>query len=506
MKKLIKNIFKIITLLSLFVGSASSNTVGLQNLGNRCYFNALTQCLLKLEPLNTLLRDNIELYQDNSLARAFVNLQDAYNSETGPAYRPTDFYNAIFASSRTYTAYDLAKGEQRDSADLFRFITKYLCGTDEMKDQPTGIFTELNRFTSTKNYVSNLLENNATYRYLKDINKRLNVGLKETRRCPNNHEITNHTLTQISLPINADNLNELLNNYCNQGTAEYFCEQCNDYVTGEERRKFFHLPQILSIQLKRFSKSNGTISKITSGVSIPLDLDVSDYITSDISDDVSKIYNLIGVVCHSGSLDGGHYFAYVKDGDTWYKCNDSSATIVTNLTSTMGTTTPYILFYQRNDVPVATEEENMSVDTSTGEMELTASESEAESLEHERREEEAAAAKAKADEQKRLAEIARQQKIEEQREQEKQEEEKRKAAKQTTSYVVPRSEKNNVETYLNQTRTYAKASNNKQAKRRFNKIVGIITEHNDLAIAITIPGKITTQDVDKLEQMIEYNR
>ena len=46
-----------------------------------------------------------------------------------------------------------------------------------------------------------------------------------------------------------------------------------------------------------------------------------------IEDKKSKlIYDLYGVVNHSGSLSGGHYYAYCKNKHTgkWYEHNDSS--------------------------------------------------------------------------------------------------------------------------------------------------------------------------------------
>jgi ubiquitin carboxyl-terminal hydrolase 22/27/51 len=42
----------------------------------------------------------------------------------------------------------------------------------------------------------------------------------------------------------------------------------------------------------------------------------------------SHLYDLQGIVCHIGSLDQGHYVAYIRgyndDNDTWYKCDDDN--------------------------------------------------------------------------------------------------------------------------------------------------------------------------------------
>jgi ubiquitin C-terminal hydrolase len=37
----------------------------------------------------------------------------------------------------------------------------------------------------------------------------------------------------------------------------------------------------------------------------------------------NQIYDLFGVVLHTGTLNGGHYTAICKNVDDWYEFNDS---------------------------------------------------------------------------------------------------------------------------------------------------------------------------------------
>ena len=63
------------------------------------------------------------------------------------------------------------------------------------------------------------------------------------------------------------------------------------------------------------------------------------------------MYYLYGVSIHSGTLDGGHYTANVKNmtGDKrWYKWDDS-ITKETEEPTTSGWS-PYVLFYLRSDL------------------------------------------------------------------------------------------------------------------------------------------------------------
>ena len=58
-----------------------------------------------------------------------------------------------------------------------------------------------------------------------------------------------------------------------------------------------------------------------------------------------QLFGLLGVVVHSGSLNGGHYYSYVKFRSGWLCCNDSSvspATLDTVLRSEV-----YLALYER---------------------------------------------------------------------------------------------------------------------------------------------------------------
>jgi ubiquitin C-terminal hydrolase len=97
-----------------------------------------------------------------------------------------------------------------------------------------------------------------------------------------------------------------------------------------------HFPSILIIQLKRF-KNN--IKKVTDMIIFPFEL----YIETSNSD-VS--YDLYGIINHSGSIQGGHYFAYIKcKNDIWYNFNDSSVTEID--TDKVVTSDAYILLYRK---------------------------------------------------------------------------------------------------------------------------------------------------------------
>lgn len=68
------------------------------------------------------------------------------------------------------------------------------------------------------------------------------------------------------------------------------------------------------------------------------------------------LYDLYAVICHSGSLHGGHYYAYAKHPGTreWHEFNDSAVIKVDE--ETVASAEAYVLFYEQQ-TPVAKAEE-----------------------------------------------------------------------------------------------------------------------------------------------------
>jgi ubiquitin C-terminal hydrolase len=59
----------------------------------------------------------------------------------------------------------------------------------------------------------------------------------------------------------------------------------------------------------------------------------------------STQYKLYGVLNHSGTMEGGHYYSYIEDKGQWYRCNDSDFGQMSN--KDIVTRNAYVLFYKR---------------------------------------------------------------------------------------------------------------------------------------------------------------
>lgn len=90
------------------------------------------------------------------------------------------------------------------------------------------------------------------------------------------------------------------------------------------------LPSTFLIQFGRFYQNELGRGKIKNPIDFDgLELDISAFVNNrDLSEEVS--YQITGFVVHIGSMNSGHYVAYVKkhDTDTWYKCNDGTVSTV----------------------------------------------------------------------------------------------------------------------------------------------------------------------------------
>ncbi|BES92394.1 ubiquitin carboxyl-terminal hydrolase [Nesidiocoris tenuis] len=114
-------------------------------------------------------------------------------------------------------------------------------------------------------------------------------------------------------------------------------------------------PPVLILHLKRFQVQLHSVRKLNKHVIFPLILDLAPFCSS-IGDSNSKhnidqpmYYSLYGIVEHRGSLNSGHYVAYVKTcegGQTrWYCISDSHVDEVTE--ERVLKTPAYLLFYSR---------------------------------------------------------------------------------------------------------------------------------------------------------------
>jgi len=96
---------------------------------------------------------------------------------------------------------------------------------------------------------------------------------------------------------------------------------------------FESFPQVLHLQLKRFEYdvNRDAMMKVNDRYEFPETFDAAPYLSKDADKSEPYIYQLHGVLVHSGDFNAGHYYAFIKptkDGH-FYKFDDDRVTRAT---------------------------------------------------------------------------------------------------------------------------------------------------------------------------------
>lgn len=302
-------------------GRAECGYVGLTNLGATCYMATCVQQLYMIPAA----RDGILTSSVGDggkhpmtlqeLQRMFAYLRDSERK----AYNPLSFCKTYEMDHQP-----LNTGEQKDMAEFFIDL---LSKMEEMSPELKNVVKKLFCGTLTNNVVS--LDCNHVSRTAEEF---------YTVRC------------QVSEMRNLfQSLEEVTVKDTLEGDNMYTCSQCNKKVRAEKRACFKNLPQILAFNTMRYSFNMVTMlkEKVNTHFSFPFRLDMQPYMEhnlipkdkEEVNSDKPKTpnvevenssteYELIGVTVHTGTADGGHYYAFIRDRyssnrDKWYSFNDA---------------------------------------------------------------------------------------------------------------------------------------------------------------------------------------
>ncbi|XP_034632043.1 ubiquitin carboxyl-terminal hydrolase 19 [Trachemys scripta elegans] len=141
----------------------------------------------------------------------------------------------------------------------------------------------------------------------------------------------------------------------------WYCPKCKQHREASKQLLLWRLPNVLIIQLKRFSfRSFIWRDKINDMVEFPVrSLDLSKFCIGQKEEQQQPMYDLYAVINHYGGMIGGHYTAYARlpsDKNSqrsdvgWRLFDDSTVTTVDE--SQVVTRYAYVLFYRRRNSPV----------------------------------------------------------------------------------------------------------------------------------------------------------
>ena len=277
--------------------------VGLKNQGATCYLNSLLQ----------------SLYFTNAFRRAVFKIptEQETDKKTSPYALQRLLYllqthdDAITTSELTaafgWEAKDIF--EQRDIQELSRVLM------DKMEERMKGteaekVLTDL--FVGTmKTYISCV-----------------NVNYESSR-------IEDFWDIQLNVSGNAS-LDESFRDYIQVETMEGENKyQAEGYGLQDAKKGviFESFPKVLHLQLKRFEYdiNRGAMTKVNDRYEFPETFDAAPYLSETADKSESYLYELHGVLVHSGDFNAGHYYAYLKpaSGGPFYKFDDDRVTRAT---------------------------------------------------------------------------------------------------------------------------------------------------------------------------------
>lgn len=348
--------------------------LGIANIGNTCYINSLTQCLIHTEPFRNLILDknNINklnyniLKNDNKLIKddkiditeLCLKLNDKLSYHLIKLI--TNYINNKPINPKKYVMkicdndiFEL--GEQADCHELYIFIINKL--KEELKDD-----VNINLDENILEIYNNILDEDIKNK-LENLKKMLNndfssvatpfMSISDTIiNCNCNYETHSFdTPLQLELNLVGDDkiikLEDCIEDHYNKITCEdYKCSKCNTTIEINKQEYIWLAPQILVIHLKRFITSYENKiykqTKIHTFVQYNEIIDMSKYMTNKKRE---YKYELYAISNHFGSLNGGHYYSYIKKNNYWYRFDDNKIFELDN-EEHLNNKYAYLLFYK----------------------------------------------------------------------------------------------------------------------------------------------------------------
>ncbi|XP_062222362.1 ubiquitin carboxyl-terminal hydrolase 21-like [Phragmites australis] len=306
---------------------------GLSNMGNTCFLNATLQCITHTVPLFLKLCSTDHSTPCSYNKDGFCSLcalkehVDESVRRSGSVIMPAKFRDNLRKLSS-----DFRPGQQEDAHEFLRCLLDNLhkCTLDPGSEGKSSSFDEE---SMVKQVFGGQLKSQLS-----------------CCECGHSSE-TFEPFLDLSLEIDqVDHLVDALESFTKVeqiGDSEdkLTCEHCNAQVCKNKQLTLDKAPDVIAIQLKRFTTLENTIEKIDKHVVYSPELDLKPFHSNPDTAGELK-YDLYGVVEHSGLPNYGHYVCAIRSSpNTWHLMNDSHVDSITEASAL--NQEAYILFYVR---------------------------------------------------------------------------------------------------------------------------------------------------------------
>ena len=331
----------------VFKGSSSSTEnrgglpklVGLENLGNTCYLNAVLQSLRGCKLLTEEIAQSTRVNgQEHALSSKMQQLfQEMNNPGRTQPWSPIAIFEEICTWQRCSRYKDK---KQQDAGELLSCILQELNEENETvgklfmaEQRDTTRCKTCNEWTGREEWCALLtlsMEDSQSEDH-NSLNKENSISTTTSPKTKNIEKLLTSSETWKNLP---------------KGN-EWYCKTCEELREAERQTTVVFAPPILAIWLKRFSwndKEGGTgAKKITDTIKFKENLDLECKLLPLAT---KTSYRLNAIIEHNGTNTGnGHYVAYVREGDQWKMWSDDVGEPVT--WETVEKSEAYIMIWER---------------------------------------------------------------------------------------------------------------------------------------------------------------
>ncbi len=295
---------------------------GLGNVGNTCYINAALQILSQIPELNHYLgsREEFKNITDSILTYEWIQLYNMIQ-ENHCSISPHRFLQQMRQTSIRKNRHEFASHQQNDSVEYFAFMIDCIHNSLNLLDPAISIDKPKETLYSTLfSYLKEIEVKDRsiiTHLFLScSLNQYMDPQTQQICLTKIEHEqIISLSIPDLSNVSLHDCFAETFKDELLTGDNAWFDDKDQIKKTVLKRSALCFLPPILILHLKRWMPN---LSKKRKKVHAPTLMDLSPF--TQMTD--STMYELFGIINHEGSMQHGHYYAYICKGNEWFSMND----------------------------------------------------------------------------------------------------------------------------------------------------------------------------------------